>query len=147
MADDNIGQALRSQNDESRDWIKFTWTEFLKWFALISTLNITALGALHFIDKFLQFYLQLVGLVSDIFGIATAFGVMFYTISAARGLRSANEEINRLRIPPDDLKKLEATLKPVAPLRLAIWSTIAVILALFLYSCIWAFFLLRGSQS
>ena len=38
---------IQQQLDEIRDSFKFVWTEYLKWYTFLSTLNLLALGFVH----------------------------------------------------------------------------------------------------
>jgi hypothetical protein len=140
-----VGQELRQRERETADWLKFVWTENLKWFAFFCTLNVTAIGAIHFVDGQYQWYLKLVFFVLNLGAITTSIIVMTYTINCIALLSSLKGTIENNYLDEDMTKSdreylalyRDSTMFTV----LGGWVCLAVVGAMVMFAFIWGTFL------
>jgi hypothetical protein len=135
---DNIDeelQLLRTHVQQIQDWIRFVWAEYLKWFAFICTLNVAAVGAVHFIGSSSRLYFSMVFALLDLGGCLSSIFVLFFTASSARGAKVYSEAMDNLisaRISIN-ARNLPAT----TPLVLGLWIGSSIIVALLFFLSLW----------
>lgn len=141
MTDKDIADWLKTEQDEQVQWARLVWTEYMKWFAFFCGLNITALGALRFIDTSIQPYIEFVLMSLNLGGILSTFFVASYsrrifdTVTSISDRRAKiSSFMNEDRIPIS------------IPLDLAAWISFSAFTTFLLFISIWVSFIFSSTS-
>jgi hypothetical protein len=136
-AQDRSFEIAKDQLDATVDWVKYVWSEFLKWFGFFCGLNVTALGALKFLEAAVQPYIALVLASLNSGGIITTIVIFYYTRKAFRDHEQAREKLMTFA-PGKGADLVFASM----PLVLGAWVSFAAFITFILFISIWISFAL-----
>ncbi len=139
MADELAREVLQKEVSDLHEWLRFTWTEFLKWFTFFCTLNVAAIGALHFIDLPLRPFVEFIFITLNIGGMFICAITFCYT-----RLVSFRMEETYKKLKATYPNEVNALISPTAPTTMAAWFAIFMIAAFLLFIAVWEIFLWFG---
>jgi 3-oxoacyl-[acyl-carrier-protein] synthase-3 len=139
--DDLAREILRKEIDDLYDWLKFVWSEFLKWFTFFCTLNVAAIGALQFVDIYLRQFVEFVFFVLNIGGVVSSTFVLSYTWTIASRVTDTRKKLGATY---DNVSK--SLLRGTEPFILAAWTGSSIVAAFLLFVSIWGMFLWTGIE-
>src|SRR5256885_1995144 len=104
MPSETTRDILHKEVGSLHEWLKLIWAEYLKWFTFFCTLNVAAIGALHFVDFSVRSYFEVVFLILNIGGVITSAFILYYTRSTS--IRIAEVHVNLRATYSDECKVL-----------------------------------------
>src|SRR6185312_9836863 len=124
--------------DSIVDWLKFAWSEYLKWFAFLCTLNVAGIGVLRYVEQPFQVWFEFVFVMFNVGGFLTSIALSLHSFYATREIRKI-DEANRISSARDG----RAARPHIAsvPLAFGIWCAFASFCAMLQFSIIWLFFI------